>query len=262
MSSPRSGSRITPTSMSAATFWWTIGGEGFQPLAMSGRRMPPPVPVHRDAHRPLCIRIRLMASRAMRMQDASSAVRYRSRDACRQACGERNEDSYLARPEPASGRWRTAWAGSTPASSPAQTVIEALGSIETPRSAAELLAWCEQRVVAANTALHEFGRARGGSLIGTTIAVLLAYERHFACVWSGDSRIYLVRGGAIASAVARSYRSAGAGRGREAQPDGGAYLAAPQCRYPRDRRACTIPSWRSRTACCRPATRSCCAATG
>jgi type VI secretion system protein ImpM len=26
----------------AATFWWTIGGEGFQPLAMSGRRMPPP----------------------------------------------------------------------------------------------------------------------------------------------------------------------------------------------------------------------------
>jgi len=26
----------------AATFWWTIGGEGFQPLAMSSRRMPPP----------------------------------------------------------------------------------------------------------------------------------------------------------------------------------------------------------------------------
>ena len=25
-----------------ATFWWTIGGEGLQPLAMSSRRMPPP----------------------------------------------------------------------------------------------------------------------------------------------------------------------------------------------------------------------------
>ena len=25
-----------------ATFWWTIGGEGYQPLAMSGRRMPAP----------------------------------------------------------------------------------------------------------------------------------------------------------------------------------------------------------------------------
>ena len=25
-----------------ASFWWTIGGEGYQPLAMSGRRMPQP----------------------------------------------------------------------------------------------------------------------------------------------------------------------------------------------------------------------------
>lgn len=25
-----------------ATFWWTIGGQGYQPLAMSGRRMPAP----------------------------------------------------------------------------------------------------------------------------------------------------------------------------------------------------------------------------
>ena len=26
----------------SATFWWTIGGEGYQPLAMSGRRLPDP----------------------------------------------------------------------------------------------------------------------------------------------------------------------------------------------------------------------------
>jgi type VI secretion system protein ImpM len=26
----------------AASFWWTIGGKGFEPLAMSGRRMPDP----------------------------------------------------------------------------------------------------------------------------------------------------------------------------------------------------------------------------
>ena len=26
----------------AATFWWTIGGEGYAPLALIGRRMPPP----------------------------------------------------------------------------------------------------------------------------------------------------------------------------------------------------------------------------
>ena len=27
---------------SAATFWWTIGGEGYEPFAVSARRMPDP----------------------------------------------------------------------------------------------------------------------------------------------------------------------------------------------------------------------------
>ena len=69
-----------------------------------------------------------------------------------------------------------------------------MDGIEAPRSAA--VAWCESRVVAANSTLHELGRRRG-SLVGTTLAVLLVHERHFACVWSGDSRIYLVRNGRI-----------------------------------------------------------------
>src|SRR5213079_1443291 len=44
--------------------------------------------------------------------------------------------------------------------------------------------------------LTDIGQKRGG-IIGTTIAVLLAYGARFACVWSGDSRIYLVRDHAI-----------------------------------------------------------------
>ena len=35
------------------------------------------------------------------------------------------------------------------------------------------------------------------AIIGTTVAMLLIYERYYACVWSGDSRIYLVRAGDI-----------------------------------------------------------------
>lgn len=110
---------------------------------------------------------------------------------------ERNEDSYLTRPD--AGIWAVAdgMGGLDAGDLASATVVKALDSIEAPRSAAELLAWCERRMVAANSSLYELGRQRG-SLIGTTIAVLLAHERHFACVWSGDSRIYLVRDGAIA----------------------------------------------------------------
>ena len=105
---------------------------------------------------------------------------------------QRNEDSYLARPDV--GLWAVAdgMGGLEAGDLASRTMIDALKSIERPNSAAELLAWCEQRVVMANSVLNDIGRQRGG-VIGTTIAVLLAYDSRFACVWSGDSRIYLVR---------------------------------------------------------------------
>lgn len=109
---------------------------------------------------------------------------------------QRNEDNYLARTD--IGLWAVAdgMGGLEAGDVASATVIDALQSIERPQSAAELLAWCEERVLRANSTLNELGRRRGG-IMGTTIAVLLAFDSHFACVWSGDSRIYLVRGGAI-----------------------------------------------------------------
>jgi protein phosphatase len=34
-------------------------------------------------------------------------------------------------------------------------------------------------------------------VVGATVAVLLAFDGYYACVWSGDSRIYVVRAGSI-----------------------------------------------------------------
>jgi protein phosphatase len=110
----------------------------------------------------------------------------------------RNEDSYMTRPE--AGIWAVAdgMGGHEDGDLASKTVIEALQSIERQDSAADLLSRCKDRVAGANERLRELSRARGGATIGATLAVLLAFDGHYACVWSGDSRIYMVRKGQIA----------------------------------------------------------------
>jgi protein phosphatase len=110
---------------------------------------------------------------------------------------QRNEDSYLLRPE--TGIWAVAdgMGGHDSGDLASHTVIEALESIQPPRSAENLLSLCEERIFDANARLKEIGRQRGGAIIGTTVTVLLAFDGYFACVWSGDSRAYMVRDGKI-----------------------------------------------------------------
>ena len=110
---------------------------------------------------------------------------------------QRNEDSYLARPE--AGIWAVAdgMGGHESGDLASQTVIASLQSIAAPHSAADLLSSCEDGVATANGRLREISRARGGVVIGATLAVLLAFDGYYACVWSGDSRIYVVRDGEI-----------------------------------------------------------------
>jgi protein phosphatase len=76
------------------------------------------------------------------------------------------------------------------------TVVAALASIGMPASAPDLLARLEHRIVRANAQLQSFAQQRGAT-VGTTVAALLIYDSNYACLWSGDSRIYLVRGQAI-----------------------------------------------------------------
>jgi serine/threonine protein phosphatase PrpC len=108
-----------------------------------------------------------------------------------------NEDSFFV--APASGVFAVAdgMGGHEAGDVASQTIVRCLGSIGLPVSAADLLARLEDRILRANAALQEIARDRGRTL-GSTVAILLVYEDHFACVWSGDSRIYRVRGGAIA----------------------------------------------------------------
>lgn len=108
----------------------------------------------------------------------------------------RNEDSLLARPE--IGLWAVAdgMGGHDAGDLASATVVDALRSVGRAQSAAHLLAQCERQLAQANSELVEISHARG-AMLGTTIAVLLVHGEHFAGVWAGDSRIYLVRDRAI-----------------------------------------------------------------
>jgi protein phosphatase len=110
---------------------------------------------------------------------------------------DRNEDNFLVRPE--IGLWTVAdgMGGHSAGDLASATVVEELRTIEQPKSASELLAHCEDRILKANARLREIANERDGAVMGSTVAVLLVYDQNFACVWSGDSRVYMIRSGNI-----------------------------------------------------------------
>ncbi len=108
----------------------------------------------------------------------------------------RNEDRLVERPD--LGMWAVAdGAGGHGAGDVASTAIaDALMAIPPGLSAAEMLAQLRLRLSAVNAELRHRALERGG-IIASTVVVLLLRGDHFAALWAGDSRIYLLRQGAL-----------------------------------------------------------------
>jgi serine/threonine protein phosphatase PrpC len=109
----------------------------------------------------------------------------------------RNEDAVLASPQ--KGLWAVAdgMGGHDRGDFASALLMKALdaspseGDLQA-RSVAVLAA-----IEAANRQLFEMGRVRTGRTIGSTIVVLLTDPSGFVCLWAGDSRGYLARGGTL-----------------------------------------------------------------
>ena len=109
-----------------------------------------------------------------------------------------NEDSLLARPD--IGMWAVAdgMGGHGGGDVASQAVVSALARLDPADSAPQMLGQFEDRVARVNAELRALARSRGEAVIGTTLAALLIHGAHYACVWCGDSRAYLLRDGAMA----------------------------------------------------------------
>lgn len=110
---------------------------------------------------------------------------------------ELNEDRYFVNQD--NGVWLVAdgMGGHDAGEIASASIVEHAESIGSPISARDLLARFQDRISKANSEIRSIAAQRNGGTIGSTLASLLTYDRHYACVWSGDSRVYLVRRGEI-----------------------------------------------------------------
>ncbi len=108
-----------------------------------------------------------------------------------------NEDSFLSRPE--SGLWVVAdgMGGHAAGDFASQAIVKELFSIGVPGSPDDLQARFMERLIRANEQIlsHSADLQRG--TIGATVVSLLVHGQDYACIWSGDSRAYLLRDGVL-----------------------------------------------------------------
>ncbi len=124
---------------------------------------------------------------------------FRSCAATHQGTANRlNEDSYVNRPD--LGVWAVAdgAGGHERGEIASAEVAGALQGITPGLSAAEMLLEVRSRLETAHAHLNAEATRHGtGALVATTVVVVLARDDHFACLWAGDSRAYLLRGHAL-----------------------------------------------------------------
>ena len=108
-----------------------------------------------------------------------------------------NEDSFLSRPE--AGLWVVAdgMGGHAAGDFASRTIVQQLYSVGLSGAPDDFQARFMDRLGRANDSIREHAETLGGGTIGATMVALLVQGADYACIWSGDSRIYRLRDGAL-----------------------------------------------------------------
>ncbi|HLY47305.1 MAG TPA: protein phosphatase 2C domain-containing protein [Stellaceae bacterium] len=115
---------------------------------------------------------------------------------------ERNEDAFLDRPQagPGFGLWAVAdgMGGHQAGDYASAQVVAALAALKPPADLEDYVDDVKTQLLLVDRALRRRARALGpGAVIASTVVTLLAYGDDFACIWAGDSRVYLLRAGEL-----------------------------------------------------------------
>lgn len=110
---------------------------------------------------------------------------------------DHNEDRYLGAPH--LGIWLVAdgMGGHFGGDVAAQIIVDRVETVNQSSSAPDLRARFLDRVARANADIRAHSARNGDATIGATLAALMIHEANFSCSWCGDSRIYLLRDGAL-----------------------------------------------------------------
>ncbi|HEX4112742.1 MAG TPA: protein phosphatase 2C domain-containing protein [Stellaceae bacterium] len=108
-----------------------------------------------------------------------------------------NEDAFLD--DPAAGLWLVAdgVGGHARGDYASQLTVATLAKIGPQESAAALLAAVKDGLSLVNENLLAFAANEHVDIVATTVVALLCFGQHYAVLWAGDSRLYLLRGGQL-----------------------------------------------------------------
>ena len=108
---------------------------------------------------------------------------------------DHNEDAFLALPEQRLWIAADGMGGHTAGDVASRLIIDQFSSFKASPLTGHSVDQIRQILANVNHELWTKAQQMGDTIIGSTVAILLATEHHIAAVWSGDSRIYRLRDG-------------------------------------------------------------------
>lgn len=109
-----------------------------------------------------------------------------------------NEDSVLSLPDIGVFIVADGMGGHAGGDFASQTIVESVATIAPGPDAGDLMRAVRGAILSAHDQIAAEAVRRGGATMGSTVVALILSNDHFACLWAGDSRLYLCRDGHVA----------------------------------------------------------------